>query len=143
MKHAVFETDLEQAIYRILEANGFAVPRRERRASRRYPLHQPVTVTPIDSSSGRARNDQAFDGFVLDISAGGFGLLVPRLLTTEQAVLSFWNHGRAWCHMLFQPCWTKFSGQGYYQIGGRFLGVLPENFCSPSGPPEWDGPAEL
>ncbi len=143
MKQAAFSPDLDQAITRILEANGFVVTRRERRQARRYPLHQPVTVTPIDPKSGRALPEESFHALVTDISAGGFGLIVKQLLRTEQAVLSFWTEDRPWCHMLFQPRWVKFTTRGYYQIGGRFLAALPGNFCSPPGPPEWDGPLAL
>lgn len=135
----MFPFELDQAIYRILEVNGIVVPRRERRQARRYALRQPVTVTPVDDRSGRAVTAEAFDALLTDISSGGFGLVVDRLITTEKAVLTFWHEERPWCHLLFEPRWIKFTAPACYQVGGRLVMVLPDDFCTPPGPPRWHG----
>lgn len=120
--------DLRGAVARLLESERRMQVPHEKRESRRFVFRKGVVVTPIEDQSGRLSANLAFSGFGCDVSTTGFGFVARQLLPSRRAVVSFHVADAERLHILFDARWVRFTHGGWYQIGGRFIELVPR--CS-------------
>jgi hypothetical protein len=98
----------------------------EKRVHRRYPFRKPITVTPVNSQTGRPDRLKSFSAFGIDISSCGVCFLARQLVPVRKAILSAEGPSGEMVTLLFEPRWVRFTRGGWYQTGGRLVQVLPE-----------------
>ena len=103
----------------------------EKRSLRRYPFRRPLTITPVETRTGRPDHAKSFAAFGLDISATGIGFLARQLVPARKAVVTCDGPENRPVSILFEPRWVRFTRGGWYQTGGRLLAVLPNESDAP------------
>ncbi len=98
----------------------------ERRGEQRYPYPYLVHLTPI-----------AADGFVLEcetvvvvgkhLSERGLGFYHPKPLPYRKVIASLESPDGTSLRFLVDLAWCRFTRQGWYESGGRFLAALEED----------------
>ena len=118
--------DLQACVATLLESNcGVRVPT-EKRTHRRYAFRRPLTITPVDASSGRPDKTKSFAAFGFDISSAGISFLARQLVPAQRAVVTCEGPNDQPTNLLFEPRWVRFTRGGWYQTGGRLLEVLSD-----------------
>jgi hypothetical protein len=141
MVPAYQERLLWEVVRRARSASGPEASQEERRQAPRHPWNSPVTVTPVDDTSGRIMAEHAIAALGTDISPQRFSCCARHLLGTRRALVTLWFEGQPWCHLLFEPRWVRFLASGTYQMGGKLLRLLPRDSYTPPAPPTWEEPA--
>ncbi len=120
------QRDLTACVAWLLNSAGNNAPV-EKRVHRRFPYRKPISVTPINNTTGRPDSARCFPAFGIDISSNGICLLARQLVPARNAVLSLEGPGQKAVSILFEPRWVRFTRGGWYQTGGKLLEVLQED----------------
>ena len=114
-------------IHHVQLALASAVPERkgmERRRETRHPYPYPVHLTPVDTQ-GRALPDEApVTVLGRHISNHGLDFNHLRPLPWRRVIASLPSVDERWIGLLMDLTWCRFSQHGWYDNGGRFLGVV-------------------
>ena len=98
--------------------------RLERRSGARYPYPYLVRLTPV-----RPRDEvPAGDPVVVVgryLSERGFSFYHPKPLPFRRVVATLETASGTRLGFLLDVTWCRFTRQGWYESGGRFLGVAP------------------
>lgn len=119
------ENDIRTAVWGVLAS--LAPPRasRERRQDRRYPFAQLIRLTPL-ASDGRPLVDESLVVAGKHLSERGLGFFHPLPLAQRRVVASLEVPGGQRLHLLVDVNWCRFTRQGWYESGGRFLSLADD-----------------
>jgi len=91
----------------------------ERRRENRYPFPYLTHLTPIDE-----RGEPSGETIVVvgkHLSERGLGFYHPRPLPHRRMIVSMETPDGEWIGFLIDLSWCRFTKQGWYESGGRFL----------------------
>jgi hypothetical protein len=96
----------------------------ERRNSKRYPYPHLVRLSPV-GSDGRTPVGTSIVVAGRTLSEGGFGFYHPEPLSYRRVIASFHLGNGRWVGFLMDLPWCRFTTEGWYESGGRFLEAVP------------------
>ena len=91
----------------------------ERRCEQRYPFPHLVHLTPV-GEDGLTPQGESIVVVGKHLSERGLGFYHPRPLPYRRMVASIEANGH-WIAFLIDLNWCRFTRQGWYESGGRFL----------------------
>jgi len=91
----------------------------ERRRESRYPFPYLVHLTPIDDQGEISGETIVVVG--KHLSERGLGFYHPRPLPYRRMIVSLESPDGQWLGFLIDLSWCRFTKQGWYESGGRFL----------------------
>ncbi len=98
----------------------------ERRKDFRYPYPHLLYLTPIDAS-GQPLNDQTTVVVGKNITERGIDFFHRDPLPYRRVILTLESDDGTRASLVTDLLWTRFTRQGWYDNGGRFLHVLGQN----------------
>lgn len=98
----------------------------ERRRDFRYPYPHLVYLTPVDAS-GQPLNEQSTVVVGKNITERGIDFFHREPLPYRRVILTLEAEDGTRASVLTDLLWTRFTRQGWYDNGGRFLQVLSQN----------------
>lgn len=102
----------------------------ERRGETRYPFPYLVHLTPV-AEDGLSPQGETLVVVGKHLSERGLGFYHPQPLAHRRMIVSLETGGGRWLGFLIDLNWCRFTRQGWYESGGRFLqSVLPAVECS-------------
>lgn len=94
--------------------------RMERRSDQRFPFPYLLNLTPVDvDGTPVIENNIVVVG--KHVSEHGLGFYHNRPLPYRRMIVSFETGGGSWVSLLIDLTWCRFTKQGWYESGGRFL----------------------
>ena len=94
---------------------------RERRKKTRYPYPSPIYLTPVED--GVTKIDKTFVVFGRHLSECGLDFYHNEPIPNRQVIVSLPNGDDGWLGLVLELTWCQFNRHGWYNNGGRFLGV--------------------
>jgi hypothetical protein len=91
----------------------------ERRRESRYPFPYLVHLTPVDEAGNPSGATIVVVG--KHLSERGLGFYHPRPLPYRRMIASLERANGEWIGFLIDLSWCRFTKQGWYESGGRFL----------------------
>ncbi len=126
------DDDIRSQVWGLL---GMLYPRHdlaERRRDSRYPFPYLIHLTPVDDDGLTPRGETVVV-VGKHISERGLGFYHPKPLPHRRMIASLETPRGHWLGFLVALNWCRFTRQGWYESGGRFL----QSVCSPmTGPQE-------
>ena len=98
--------------------------RLERRSSQRYPFPYLLHLTPI-GADGDVAEQETLVVVGKHLSEQGLGFYHTRPLPHRRMIVSFETGSGSWLSFLIDLTWCRFTKQGWYESGGRFLQSVP------------------
>lgn len=95
----------------------------ERRRENRYPFPYLVHLTPVDEN-GEASSNETIVVVGKHISERGLGFFHPAPLAYRNMIASVEGADGQWLGFLIDLSWCRFTKQGWYESGGRFLRAI-------------------
>src|SRR5262249_11023114 len=115
--------DIRARIHELLLLSHRPGHRPERRSDRRYPYPYLVRLSPADEEGATPGEQIIVAG--KSLSERGFGFYHPHPLPYRRMVASFHAGDGRWVRLLIDLPWCRFTAEGWYESGGRFLQCLP------------------
>ena len=112
-------TEVRCLIGRIYPGGDFI----DRRSERRYPYPYLVRLIPVDSD-GTVLQDEAVVAVGKHLSDRGIGLYHPKPLPYRQMIVVLEASDGEGTAFVVDLGWCRFTRQGWYESGGKFLDVL-------------------
>ncbi len=103
----------------------------ERRQDFRYPYPFLVGLTPVDTG-GAATAESPVVVVGKNLSERGLGFFHERPLPCRRAIVTLEDESGYTAGLLIDIAWCRFTSQGWYESGGRFLKVVPDHTDSSS-----------
>jgi len=106
----------------------------DRRAERRYPYPYLVRLIPLDDD-GKVLHNEAIVAVGKHLSDRGIGFYHPQPLPHRQMIVSLEASDGSASTFVVNLGWCRFTRQGWYESGGKFLDVLasvPESYAKQS-----------
>jgi len=126
--------DADKFVETVVASWNAASPVVEKRRWHRIVLEMPIAIADFDISSSRRSSDwKRARG--CDLSWGGVSFQHVHLLSQRHAVVTFFPGKDALEPVVVRLTWCRFSRQGIYQSGGRFLRKVDWQFGEQ---PDWD-----
>lgn len=127
------EQSLRTGIHLVLA--GAQPPRQqlERRREKRHPYPYPVYLTPV-ARDGSTPVSNTIVVLGKHLSEHGFDFYHREPLPFRRAIVSFELSRGTWIGVLLDLSWCRFGRHGWYDNGGRFLGVVPSPLADESLP---------
>jgi hypothetical protein len=101
----------------------------ERRSDQRYPFPYLIHLTPV-GVEGAMVESETIVVVGKHLSERGLGFYHTKPLTYRRMIVSFEARNGAWLGFLIDLTWCRFTKQGWYESGGRFLQVVPSPLSS-------------
>ncbi|MHC2070511.1 hypothetical protein ACYFX5_23820 [Bremerella sp. T1] len=98
----------------------------ERRRDFRYPYPHLMYLTPVDAS-GEPLNDLSTVVVGKNITERGIDFFHREPLPYRRVILTLEAEDGARVSVVTDLLWTRFTRQGWYDNGGRFLNVIAQN----------------
>lgn len=95
----------------------------ERRGEQRFPFPYLVHLTPVDAD-GSVQVDETVVVVGKHLSERGLGFYHQQPLPNRRMIVSLEVGTGAWLGFLIDLSWCRFTKQGWYESGGRFLQVV-------------------
>ena len=95
----------------------------ERRREQRYPFPYLVHLTPVDKN-GVVHTDETVVVVGKHLSERGLGFYHRHPLPNRKMIVSIEVGSSSWLGFLIDLSWCRFTKQGWYESGGRFLQVV-------------------
>lgn len=95
----------------------------ERRTETRHPYPYPIHMTPIDRN-GSTLLDETFVVVGKHLSNHGVDFYFALPLEWSRVIASFPAREGQFIGLLMELTWCRFSRHGWYDNGGRFVGVV-------------------
>ncbi len=96
----------------------------DRREERRYPYPYLVRLIPV-ARDGTVLHDEAVVAVGKHLSDRGIGFYHPKPIPHRQMVVSLEASDGIDSAFVVDLGWCRFTRQGWYESGGKFLDVLP------------------
>jgi hypothetical protein len=94
--------------------------RSERRCDNRYPFPYLVRLTPV-GDDGQTPCGESVVAVGKHLSERGLGFYHPHPLPYRRMIASLEAGNGQWLGFLIDLSWCRFTRQGWYESGGRFL----------------------
>jgi hypothetical protein len=94
---------------------------RERRREERYPYPYPIYLTPLDAQCGR---DETIVVIGRQLSLHGVDFYHREPIPHNRVIASLDAHEQGWIGLILELTWCRFNRHGWYDNGGRFVGVV-------------------
>lgn len=120
MQAGVMEDDVRTQVWNLL---GMLYPRGnlvERRGEQRYPYPFLIHLTPV-AADGVTPEGDAVVVVGKHLSERGLGFYHPKPLPYRYAIASLEAVGDSRLAFLIDLSWCRFTRQGWYESGGRFV----------------------
>lgn len=92
----------------------------ERRRDNRYPFPYLVHLTPV-AADGLTPEGERLVVVGKHLSQRGLSFYHPKPLAHRRMIVSLETTGGGWLGFLIDLNWCRFTKQGWYESGGRFL----------------------
>ncbi len=92
----------------------------ERRKETRYPFPSLIHLTPVGEDGVTAEGDTIVV-IGKHLSVRGLGFYHPMPLADRRMIVSLETEDGQWIGFLIDLSWCRFTEQGWYESGGRFL----------------------
>jgi hypothetical protein len=92
----------------------------ERRFEQRFPYPHLLYLTPL-AEDGVSPQGESIVVVGKDLSESGLSFFHPRPLADRRMIASLEMNGSKWVSFLIDLNWCRFTQQGWYFSGGRFL----------------------
>jgi hypothetical protein len=122
------EDDVRNQVWGLL---GALYPRgdlAERRGEQRYPYPYLVHLTPV-ATDGVTPVGESLVVVGKHLSERGLGFYHPRPIAYRRVIASLETTGGTRLGFLIDLNWCRFTRQGWYESGGRFLRAVPAPLC--------------
>lgn len=122
--HALPNDDVQTQVWTLLTNLYPKHEMIERRRDTRYPFPYLVHLTPV----GRDKTTPEGETIVVvgkHLSEGGLSFYHPKPLPHRRMIVSLQALGGEWMGFLIDLKWCRFTKQGWYESGGRFLDSVP------------------
>ena len=96
----------------------------ERRGEQRYPYPYLIHLTPV-ATDGVTPVGESLVVVGKHLSERGLGFYHPRPIAYRRVIASLETTGGARMAFLIDLNWCRFTRQGWYESGGRFLRAVP------------------
>ncbi len=96
----------------------------ERRGERRYPYQQPIHLTPV-GADGRTPAGESIVVTGKHLAEHGVGFFHQAPIPHRRMIASLRLPDGRWLGVLLELAWCRFTGEGWYESGGRFLNIVP------------------
>ena len=106
----------------------------ERRKEKRFPFPYLVHLTPV-GDDGMTPEGETIVVVGKHLSERGLGFYHPMPLPYRRMIVSLEAPGGKWLGFLVDLSWCRFTKQGWYESGGKFL----QSVLSPINMPKDDG----
>ncbi len=116
--------DLRGKVWSALGAMRPRPGRLQRRSRRRYPYPYLVYLTPV-ADDGVTPQGESVVVVGKHLSEGGLGFYHPEPLPHRRMIASLETTGGKWIDLLIDISWCRFTREGWYESGGRFLQAAP------------------
>jgi hypothetical protein len=104
----------------------------ERRKENRYPFPFLMHLTPIDAD-GEPSAGETVVVVGRHLSERGLGFYHPKPLPYRRMIVSLESPNGQWLGFLIDLNWCRFTKQGWYESGGRFLRAVPSPIAQEAG----------
>lgn len=111
------------ALRRLVPTYGQPANGRDRRRDRRYPYSQWITLYPLNPDYS-PRDGGPLTVLGKDISEGGLSFYHTAAVPFRHAIADLVTPGGSRLALLVDLKWCRFTSQGWYENGGRFLQVI-------------------
>jgi hypothetical protein len=113
------DSEMQTQIWALLSTLQPSMDILERRREMRYPFPHLVHLTPI-GEDGSTPCGESLTVVGKHISQRGLGFYHPKPLPYRRMIASL-ESGSGWLGFLIDLTWCRFTRQGWYESGGRFL----------------------
>ena len=114
------DSGVQTCISGLLSSFQSRVSRSERRSDQRYPFPYLINLTPV-GADGTPSVQETIVVVGKHLSEHGLGFYHNRPLPYRRMIVSFETTGGTWVGLLIDLTWCRFTKQGWYESGGRFL----------------------
>ena len=114
------DNDIQAQVWALLSALYPRVDVIERRRETRYPFPHLVHLTPV-GQDGISPTGETVVVVGKHISQRGLGFYHPKPLPYRRMIASLESGNGRWVAFLVDLNWCRFTKQGWYESGGRFL----------------------
>ena len=114
------EDAVRQQVWSLLSGLYPVQSRAERRGEQRFPYPYLVQLTPV-AADGVTRVGSPVVVAGKHLSERGLGFYHQQPLPFRRLIASLRGPAHASTHFLIDVTWCRFTGQGWYDSGGRFL----------------------
>lgn len=118
------EQAVRQQVWSLLSGIYPVKNRLERRAEQRFPYPYLVRLTPV-SADGLTKLGDPITVAGKHLSERGLGFYHQQPLPYRRMMASLRGAAQDQLHFLIDVTWCRFTGEGWYDSGGRFLRTLP------------------
>jgi hypothetical protein len=98
----------------------------ERRREQRFPFPRLIQLTPVSADCAR-RLGPSVTAAGKQLSESGLSFFHPEPLAFRWVVASFEKGNGRWIGFLLDVDWCRFTRQGWYESGGKFIRAVAEN----------------
>jgi len=95
----------------------------ERRREARHPYPYPVHLTPY-SADGQPDVDRTLVVIGKHLARHGLDFYCPQPLAEKRVIASLDCGRQGWIGLVVELEWCRFSRHGWYDNGGRFVGIV-------------------
>lgn len=127
------EQTIRSRIHLVLAGTQPTRQQLERRREKRHPYPYPVYLTPV-GRDGLTPISQTVVVLGKHLSDHGFDFYHREPLPHRRAIVSFEPSPGTWIGLLLDLSWCRFGRHGWYDNGGRFLGVVQSPLSDESLP---------
>jgi hypothetical protein len=96
----------------------------DRRRQRRNPYPYPLYLTPLNGD-GQPNVEESFVVFGKHLSPHGVDFYCHRPVSEQRVIASLDCGAEGFVGLVLQLTWCRFGRHGWYDNGGRFVGVVP------------------
>jgi hypothetical protein len=107
----------------------------ERRRHRRFPFPHLIHLVPL-AADGRTPQGAAIVAVAKQLSEGGIGFFHPHPLPYRMVLVVMETADGRRYGLVADLTWCRFTPQGWYESGGRFLRTIPVAGLPPVAPAE-------
>ena len=119
-EHGVASDDIRTQVWGLLSMLYAKVTVGERRRETRYPFPFLIHLTPV-GEDGATPCGESLVVAGKDLSERGLGFYHPQPLPYRRMIASLEGPRGNWFGFLIDLTWCRFTRQGWYESGGRFL----------------------
>lgn len=122
-RSGAFDEEMGRRVRQLIYENYPTLDRVEHRRNLRFPFHHPIGLTPVDPDELTPLSDPVVV-VGKDISQSGLGFHHQLPLPYRLAVVTLPLQETKGLTVLLQLMWCQFVREGWYETGGRFVGLV-------------------
>lgn len=116
------DAQVRRRVLSIVSAAGARTPQFERRAAQRYPFPRLIRIVPLEGD-GVTPCPQSYIVVGKHLSERGLGFFHPEPLPHRRVIATLDSGEGTTCDFVLELSWCRFTHHGWYESGGRFVGV--------------------